>query len=508
MTEAQGLTTKVMRGGALIYGRILFKGAFNLAVMAILARQLTPAEFGLYALAAVIIRLLVILGEDGINQFIIYDNKEGKEERVHAAFWLDFFLSTAVTLIAMALIPIVPLIYANEGLVPILAVLIIKYPIDSLNQVPDALLKKNLLFKSLALREILLDSLSGTCSVIMALTGYGIWSLVVPSIVISPLRFIIGAWQAKWFPRMHFYFGMWKGIIKYSSNILGATITTFILNEGDTFLVGKLLGSYTLGIYNIAWQTANMVNRNISSVASYIALPAFSSLGEDYERMKSGWNRMALLLSTVTFPILIGMFVVADDFIFTVYGPQWESVILPLRIFIIYALRHSVSSPASAIFKAVGRPDYGLKLGLSIAPFYLASIWVGSIYNVVGVATGVTVVRTLFGWIGFVLVARCLKTTTWKIVQPLLPALLASCIMGLIVFVVKMLLGPSLPSTSYRPAVLLFIEAVVGGIAYLMLLRSVFRGQARELVQGIQPVLGKYGGHAATLLNVDNYRAT
>lgn len=503
MADSPNLTTRVMRGGAWIYGRLIVTSLIHLAAMAILARQLCPAEFGLVALAGVIMRLLVVLGEGGINHYVVYDNEEGRSERVHGAFWLDAVLSSTVAITGLLLIPIAVLIYPEEWLAPILTLLIVRFPMDSLSHVPDALLKKRLSFTPLAIRDGILDLISGTTAVLMAVSGLGLWSLVVPGVIIAPMRFIWGMAQAAWFPKFHFYINHWRRIFRYSSNIIGGNLTTFILNEGDTFLVGKLLGNAALGIYNFAWHTANLINRNVSSVATYVALPALASVNNDLEKMRSAWNRMSALISSMTFPLLIGLFVVADEFILVLYGSKWEKVVLPLRIFIIYALRHTVSTSASSVYKAVGRPDLGFKLGLTIVPFYLLSIWVGSSYGIVGVAAGVTTVRTIFGWLGFILVARCLKTTTWKVIEPLFPALAASCLMGAAVFFLKLIPVVYPGETALSRVAMLTIEITAGGVFYLILLRNVFRGMARNIVREAEPLFGKSTTYFRSVLNVN-----
>lgn len=286
----------------------------------------------------------------------------------------------------------------------------------------------------------------------------------------------------------------------YSANIIGSSITTLVLNEGDTLLIGKLMGSATLGIYNIAWQSANLVSRNVTSIANGLAMPAFSAVSDDLKRMQVGWNRMLRLISIVSFPLLIGLFVVADDFVLIVYGSKWEGAILPLRILIIYALRYSVSSPASAVFKSLGRPDYGLKLGAVIVPFYLVSIWIGSYYGIVGVAIGVTIVRTVFGLISFELVARSLKTGFWKIVEPLIPAFFASCWMGGVVLLTKFLLGTLLPMSNIFHLIMLIVQVVIGGLTYLVLLRTTYRTLALDMLQITEPLLGSFQILAVKLL--------
>lgn len=478
---------KVVRGGAWVYGRMLLTNAINLGVMAILARKLSPADFGLVALAGVIMRFMVVVGAEGINEFVIYDNKEGREERVQAAFWMDMTFSVTATLIGLLLVPLITHFYTEPGLGSLLLIMFLRYPLDTLSKVPDALIKKSLDFQKLVIRDTILEIVTSLTCVGMALVGCGVWSLVIPGVVASPLRVIMVYRMTRWRPRFAFHFKHWPRIFSYSANVIGGTLVSLVVNDGDTLLIGKLMGSIALGVYNLAWTVANMVSRNITGLVNNLAFPALSAVSGDLERLRTGVSYMLRILSIATFPLLIGLFVVADNFILTVYGVQWREAILPLRILIIFALRLAVGSPTGVVYKAIGRTDITFKLGLYSIPFYLISIWAGSYYGIVGVAAGVTIVRTLVGLINFELMARCLKIGLIKVIEPMIPAFLASCWMSGVVFVVKLLLYAFLPENNLFN---LLVLVSVGGLTYLLLLRTVYNALAHDLVRATASLLG------------------
>lgn len=482
-----------------MYGRMLFTGALHLGVMAILARELTPAQFGLVALAQVLLRIFTVVGQDGVGSFVIYDNEVGREERVEAAFWMDVTLSIIASLCGLLLVPAAVCFYGEPGLQHLLIALLLRYPIDSISQVPDAILKKRLDFQKLAIRDAVLDVLVSLGSVVLALTGWGVWSLVVPGIVASPVRAVIVLRMARWRPSARIHVRLWPRVFSFSANAIGASITGFVLNEGDTLIIGKLLGAHALGIYNLAWQSANLVGRNVTGIVGKLTLPALSVVSGNHDRLRAAAFRIFRLIAITAFPLLIGLFVVADEFILTVYGPQWEEAILPLRILILFALRHAALSPAGSVYVTVGRPDFGFKLGLITAPLYLVSIWVGSYFGIVGVAVGVTAVRTLMGLVSAKLVALCLKVELRSVIAPLLPAFSASCCMGGMVLCAKLLAPAMLPEADLSR---LFALIVLGGVTYLALLRTLFNSLARELALAATPLLGSLQSVVIKALNV------
>ena len=486
-TTKNNISDKVVRGGAWMFGRMLFTNVINLVVMAILARQLSPAAFGLAALANVILRFFNILTSQGSNQYVIYDNKEGREERVNAAFWLDLTMAVGCTAVGLLMLPLITAFYKEPGLAPIMIVLFLKYPIDSISKVPDALLKKNLEFKKIELRDTILEIFSGVLSVILSIMGYGVWSLIIPGIIASPIRAIIVFSMSKWVPLFRLNLELWPKILKFSANVIGGTFTSFILTEGDSLIIGKLMGSHALGVYNLAWQSANIVGRTVVTLSNKLTLPALSKVAHDNEKLKSTIARILKLLSITTFPLLIGLFVVADDFIITVYGNKWSESILPLRILIIFALRYAAGSPMGTIFVVLGRPDINFKAGLMAIPFYIAAIFIGSRYGVVGVAVAVTIVRSLNGVAYFLVAAKLLKENFWSLVTPMRHSFIASLIMSLVVLIFKLIFTHFDLTQNFVSLILL---TAIGGITYLILLRTTFNHLSMELSQVTLPLLG------------------
>jgi PST family polysaccharide transporter len=490
------LGKQVARSGAWIYGRNLVTSLINLGVTAILARQLTPADFGLVALANVLLRFVVIFAEGGISAYIISDNREGRENRVQAAFWMNLFLSIAVTLVGLFALPWITRFFDEPGLRLVLILLGVRYLILQVALAPSALVKKELRFDQLVIIDSTIEIASSVLSVILALMGWGVLSLVVPGVLLAPLRAVWFMYVAHWVPRLPLRTSEWRGIFRYSANVIGGSLATTIGAEGDTLVVGKVLGSQSLGLYNIAWTSANMVHRNLISPLSGIALPAYSSLAQDINRMKPAFLRMIRLLSTISFPLLVGLFVVADLFILTVYGPQWIPSITPLRILIVYALRYAIGSPANAVFYAVRRPDLPLKFGLAFIPFYLTCILIGSVYDFVGVAIGVTVARTLFGLIQLAASARLAGSQLGEALRQAAPALLAACCMGLGVALVRVILV----QFAFLPVVELVLSVFAGGVIYLALLVFVFRGLREELLSMIEALSPRLGMSARRVL--------
>lgn len=494
----QGITNKSVQSSAWLYGRMVFTNIINLGVMAVLARQLLPSDFGLVTLAQVLLRFLAVIGSSGVGEYIIYDRAEGREERAHAAFWLNSAVSLVVVVIGLALIPVLTRFYVEPGLAPLLILMFIRYPLDQAANVPDALVKKSLDYKKLVIRDTILEIITSLAMVAMALTGFGVMSLVVPGLAAAPLRFILVIWMARWHPKLPLRLKEWNKIFKYSINVIGTSLATTIAAEGDTLIIGKSLGSAQLGYYNLSWQSANLVSRTITGMVGKVTMPALSAVADDRERLRKAFNRMLMVMGTVSFPLLIGQLVVADLFIITIYGSQWIESILPLQILLIYAIRQSVGSPASVIYNVVGRPEIGLKFNLGFIPFYILSIVIGSLYGIIGVALGVTIARTLGGFVAFWIAARLVKESLYELLKQFALPFSASLIMGLLVWGARILVEQFISSE----ILVLILLIAFGGIIYLLLLITLYKKLMKELLVLIDTISKPFGNRIRLIMKI------
>jgi O-antigen/teichoic acid export membrane protein len=487
------------RGAVWIYGRMMVVQLIHLAAIAVLARQLDIQDFGIVALANVALMFVGVLAGQGVNQFIIYDREEGFEERAGAAFWLSILFGATAVIVGYLVAPFLARFYEEPQLAPVLLVLLLRFPIEAVTRVFDAVLNKQLRFKSIEIRDTVVELGVAVGSIGMALSGFGVWSLVIPAVVLAPVLTLVAIWTTPWRPGWNLRIGQWPRIMRYTSSIIGSSFTSFIITHGDALLIGRIMGSGLLGIYNLAWQTGNLVSKNIVNIGSKLFFPVLSAVADDRERLVHVLRRLMRILSGITFPALIGLFVVADDFIHVIYGSKWEAAVLPLRILIVYAIRFSVGSPLGPVLKAIGRPDLIFKLGLVTVPCYCGAIVFGSDHGIVGVATGVTVVRTVFGGLTFVIVARQLKVSTWQLIAPMISSLAAATLMGLAVYGSKV--GWATADAEYGVVKLVGL-VLIGMMVYLLAIRHLFRDVSREFADFTQPLLGKWSALFKRLLNV------
>ena len=161
------------------------------------------------------------------------------------------------------------------------------------------------------------------------------------------------------------------------------------------------------------------------------------------------------------------------------YGPKWVAAVLPLRIFLIYALQRSIGSPVGVIFNSSGRPDIGLKINLVVLPFYFGSIFIGNIFGLNGIAAAVTTVKTISGFVAIYFASRLIGLSYNKVLKTLWPPLQAALIVGLTAFSIKMALYKYL---NLSPILTLIICTVLGGLVYILLLLTRYTDQLDDIL--------------------------
>ena len=451
--EEQSIAQRSIKSAAWLFGRRISISLIRLAAVAILARHLSPADFGLVALAQVLLQFIVLTSVTGIGTYVIYDRAAGWEDRTHSAFWLNFSITLAQLILCAVGIYVVTYFYPQNELRAILAALAVVFFMRQMVVIPEALLQRSLKYEPLVARDTVFDILSAGLSVALAIKGWGLWSLVMPQVVLEPFRLVAIFSVAKWLPNFRLGLKDWPRIGWYAGHSIGTNFLNLIANDGDTLLVGKILGSQPLGYYNLAWQFSNLIGRNVTAVISSVAMPALSMLKKNELQLQDAYRRMLRLLAAISFPALCGIFAIAGDLVQIIYGPKWEPIVILLRIFIVFTMVRSVTSPSGVIYNVVGRPDIGFKFTVVFLPFYLGAIYIGSQYGIVGVAVGVTIVRTVGGLIAFALSERLIHMPFLRGIAVMLRAGVLSIAMGGFVWAA---------------------DAVLAGLGIELLLRTIF----------------------------------
>lgn len=484
--EAPSLTTTTARSGIYILIRRILANGIRVVAIGILARELDASEFGVVAISVVAVNLLTVFGSGGIITYIVCDREPDWETRVNPAFWLNMTLAAAGCVMAIISLPLITWLFPQEHVAEVILICLAAYFIEQAKMAPEALLQRRLAFRALAIRDTGRDITSATLQVVFALAGFGVWSLVLPNLIIAPLAVLFTARAAKFVPRRELGRTSWPRIFGFTKSVMGEQILSYVGNEVDTAIVARTLGSATVGVYNLAYQLANLIGRTLSAVLTLVTTPSLAAAFERKTGLGAPYRKMMRVLSLMTTPLLLGMFVLANELVAVIYGPKWESAVPLLRIFIVFSLVRSVTSPSGAIFNVVGRPALSMHIVVWFLAVYTPALIVTAYYgDVIDIALCVAIARITVGFVSLYISLHLIDENKWRVTEELARPFLAGAVMS----VAAWFANESFVSMGWPVAARLVAVSVLGGLVYLAAILVIARRAFDETISLIKDLV-------------------
>ena len=481
------LTTKTVKGVGWAGTSQVIRLLLQFGITALLARLLTPEDFGLIAMVVVFTNFVMVFQGFGLTAALV-QRKEVTEEHLSSSFWLNIFAGLLLSVVMAGAASGIALFYSEPRLTQIIRVLSLTFFISSFGIVQTALFTKELKFKPLAIPEISAVAISGAVAVLLAFTGFGVWSLVWQQIISGFVR-VIFLWNfSSWRPHLLFRWQQVKELLNFGLNFTGFNFVNYFNRNLDNLLIGKFLGSAPLGFYNLAYRLLLFPLSNISSVLGRVMFPALSAIQDDKAKVRQAYLRATRYIAAATFPMMIGLAVVAPQFVRVIFGPQWERSIFLIQILALVSLLQSIGSTVGWIYTSQGRTDIMFRWGIFSVAVSAAAFVIGLRWNVEGVAVAYAIATTLLRYPGFAIPFRLIDLKVSRFLRQLSPTFLAALGMGGIIFALRYFMKTTLKASD----LVTLISAVTVGIAsyagFLFVLdRRIYR-EVFQLLQHLKPL--------------------
>ena len=440
----------------------------------ILARLLSPDDFGLVAMVEVFINFFAIFTEMGLSDALI-QKQDINDQHINSVFWLNLLFGGGLAILLFLSAPLIADFYNKPKLRIIVSILSVNLIISSFGIIQSTLLTKKMEFRKLAIRDITVVSFSGVIAIYFASHGFGVWSLVIRSIIMTLMSTALLWFVSEWRPRFIFSIASTKDIFRFGSNVASFNIVNFWARNIDNVLIGKFLGSEALGIYSLAYKLMLVPLQNVSWIISRVMFPALSEIQKDLHRVRDAYQKICTVISLITFPMMFGLFALAPELVTIVFGKKWEASIMVIRILSICGLVQSIHTTSGTILLSQGRAELQLRFGLWSSAYAAGAIAVGLNWGINGVA--ITYTTEQIFWI---LYAQNITNTVIGLklrvfLTPLIKTFIISLTMAIGIYVFKYIL-------SYNISIVSFISySLVGCVLYAYLSFKLNYSEIRDL---------------------------
>lgn len=363
----------------------VFAQGVSFIVSLILARLLLPEDFGVVALVIVFIEIANVFIVSGLNSSLI-QKKEINEEEISTIFYCCLILGAILYGVMFIAAPIIAWFYEQPVLTTVIRVFALRLPIASIQQVPSALLSRELAFKKFFFSTSIGTVISAVVGIGMALGGYGVWALVAQSLVAALSDAVILSIVAKWRPKKMFSLKVAAPLLSYGSKIMAADVIGTVFNNLSSMIIGRKYTSSDLAYYTKGKNLPYMFRNNIYTTLISVMFPVMSKVGDDFEEVKAVARRSIRMLAYVIFPMMVGMICVSEELVIVLYTEKWIAMVPFITIVCIECMISIIPTIALQTLKATGYSGIILKLEFIKKPLLLASILISLNFGVKAVA--------------------------------------------------------------------------------------------------------------------------
>jgi PST family polysaccharide transporter len=389
------LKEKTIRGGV---ARLFAQGTnffLRIGSLMILARLLSPADFGLVGMVMAFTGALTLFRDFGLSAAAV-QRANVTEEQLSTLFWINLFVGVALGLLAIVCAPAIAHFYHEPRLVAVTAVLALAFFFNAAGVQHSAMLQREMRFTALAVINTVALAIGTAIAIWGAKAGYGYWALVVMTVA-TPFVSTIGFWLTTWWvPGLPQRRAGIRSMMHFGGTVTLNGLVVYIATNFEKVLLGRFWGVDVLGMYGRAYQLINIPTDNLNFAAGEVAFSALSRLQHDPPRLRSYFLKGYSVVVAMTVPITIACALFADDIIRVFLGPKWGGAVPIFRLLSPTILVFAIANPLGWLLSSLGMVGRGLKMSMVIAPAMIASYLIAVPYGPRAVASAYSGVMLLW----------------------------------------------------------------------------------------------------------------
>ena len=348
-------------------------------VSIILARLLLPEDYGTIALVMVFISILQVFVDSGLGNALI-QKKDADDIDFSTVFFTNIVFCIVIYILLFFFAPVISRFYGRSSLASVIRVLGLTVVISGVKNIQQAYVSKNFLFRKFFFSSFISTGIAAIVGIVMAINGFGIWSLIIQQICNLSIATIILWSTVGWHPVFNFSFHRLSSLLSFGWKLLVAALFATFYEKIGQLIIGKKYSTHDLAFYNRGESIPSLFVQNFDSSFNSVLLPALSVEQDNKSNLKSITRRSIQIGTYIISPMMIGLFCIANTFVEVLLTDKWISCVFYLRLFCVCYLFRPIFTASLNLFNATGRSDLYLKVEVlkKITSFTLLfmSMWI------------------------------------------------------------------------------------------------------------------------------------
>lgn len=484
--DSEAIDLRAIRGGFWLLSLRVSTRLLGFVRSVILARILTPADFGLVGMAMIVIAVLDIITQTGFDATLI-QKKDPPENLINAAWTLQFIRGVFLFLLAFLVAPWAAAYFHISSLDLIIKFIAISLVITGIRNVGIIFFQKELRFNQSFKFETTSSLVDLIVSVWLAFVLRDVWAIVWGGLAGNVTRLVLSYLLHPYRPRLCFARDQFITLLDFGKWILGTGIVYALQVQIDVFTIGKMLGAKEVGLYQMAMTLATIATTEISYLIRQVTFPTYALLQHDSEELRKAYLRVLKLATVICLPIGTIILALTEDLVLLLFGPPWMELITCLKILVLSGILATMGRLAYPVFLALGLPKYEtLFQGLNLAIIALLIFPLTGAYGITGAAWSLVAGNVLVFLASLGSLKRLINFSIGLHLKIIALPLVSSIIMFLAVSVLK----PYIDGINVLPRISLsvLVGAIVYGFTLHIIERKTAVGMIRPLIEIIRTV--------------------
>jgi teichuronic acid exporter len=410
------------------------KQGITFVVGIILARLLTPAEFGLIGMITIFIAISQAFIDSGFSQALIRKNNATQTD-YSTVFYFNLTIAVLLYIILFFSAGSISRFFKEPLLKQIIRILGLELIISALTIVQRTRLTKRIDFKLQTKISVISSMIAGSVGITMAFTGFGVWSLVTRTLTGMALTsLLLWIWN-KWKPTLEFSMHSFREMFSFGSKLLASGLIDTAYSNIYLLIIGKFFSATELGYYTRADQFKNLPSSNINSIISRVSYPVMATIQTDIPKLKAAYQKLIKSTMLITFILMLGMAAVAKPLIITLIGDKWLPAAIYLQLLCFVGMFFPLHALNLNILKVQGKSDLFLKLEIIKKLLAIPTIVIGIIFGIKSMIL-LMIANSLVGyylnsyWSG-----KLIGYSMTEQIKDILPSFILAAAIGMTVFI-------------------------------------------------------------------------